>query len=209
MGLLNRTEQDIGKFILASLFFFAGWFVMQNSCAEGQYVNVLVPNYRLGGFDRFKIPVQFRPEVHGDFFKIVVDYPSMNPTSGARVPPLTKSAIDIEISPFPRNATIGEEVLRGTYGAKPRGTHQGYAVYDHPLGASGLPQALLFNDPDGNHVVVELLGDWAVRNDVEHDVFPRYHMRYSLNKTPSTNYMAVDARVAQLISGMYVGHKKN
>ncbi|SDE48934.1 hypothetical protein [Paraburkholderia lycopersici] len=169
-----------------------------------QYISLSIPNPSAGNATSFKIPRQYRPEVHDDFFRIVVDYPSLNPTVGRRVPPLAENSLDIVVKPYPRNGTLGDEVVQEVYGSRLIGWRDGYAVYRGAFGPSDPQPTLVFDDPDGNHVVVQITGDWAVRNVLTHGIRPRYLIRFSISKRSSVDFRDVDVGVARLIKSMSV-----
>jgi len=171
--------------------------------ADGDYITASIGYYD-NNRTIFKIPREYKPEVRDSFFRVIVDYPSMRPTLGPRHPPINSDSLNIVVQGYPKNGTLGEDIVKGALGSKLVGQKNGYKVYSKPLGKSGPSTALVFQDPDGNYVAVEVLGTWAMRDQITHGIQPHYLITFSVSKKSRADFIDVDKSVSKFISGMYV-----
>ncbi|PPK43456.1 hypothetical protein B0G57_1123 [Trinickia symbiotica] len=174
--------------------------------ADGDYITASVGYYN-NNRAIFKIPRKYKPEVQESFFKIIVDYPSMQPTVGRRSPPISFNSLDIIVEGYPKNGTLADDLISGDTGARFIGRENDRAVYSEPLGKNADQKAIIFTDHQGDSVVVEILGSWAVRNRITHGVRGRYAFRFSVSKNVKVRFEDIDEAVRKLIASMYVSNQ--
>lgn len=52
----------------------------------------------------------------------------------------------------------------------------------------GVFRILIFQDPDGSYVAVEILGTWAVREKLARSVSPHHLVKFSFSKKLGANF---------------------
>jgi len=179
-------------------------FCEQKVTQENSYINVTLGDDRLQRLVTFAIPSRYHPETHGNFFRIVVDYPSMKPTTGPRSGKLDEGSLDIVVNPYPRNGTIADKVIDGTYGAKKTGAEEGYDIYRQPMGSSPPVKTFAYKDNNGNNVIIEDPGTWSIRYQLTRGEKPSYLIRCAFSKRLNANFREIDVATSKLISSMFV-----
>lgn len=181
--------------------------IIMTARADEEYISASV-GYDSQNRPTFRVPRKYEPKVYDNFFRIIVDYPSMRPTIGSRGSPINRDSLDIVVMGYPKNGTLGDDIVKGILGSKLIGKKGGYEIYSNPLGKAGPAKALVFRDAIGNYAAVELLGTWSVRNQITHGIAPHYLVRFSVDKHLGESFRDTDDSVMTLIGEMYVNGNK-
>ncbi|SEK13791.1 hypothetical protein [Paraburkholderia diazotrophica] len=149
----------------------------------------------------FAIPGALRPEIHDNFFRIRVSYPSMHATSNFKK--LEDDTLDIVVKAYPKNGTMADSIVSGSIGAKMIGNEQGFSVYRQPLGHSAPKKVWAFLDQNGNNVAIQDLGSYSVRYQLTHGVKRLYVVDCFFSKKLDANFRDIDAAAMKLVTDIF------
>ncbi|MEM5346154.1 hypothetical protein [Paraburkholderia azotifigens] len=180
-------------------------FCQPKSPADDQDLNVVLGDPRIQRQAEFRIPQRYDPEIiDGYRFRLVLDSSSMLPEPRPRDFKMNNRLLDIQVEAYPKNGTMADRVVDGSYRAKKIGEKDGYVIYSQPLGKKSPPtKVFAYVDSQGNNVIVED-SEWAIRYEIIHGVEPYYVMTCFFSKKIDMDFREIDKIVVKLISDMYV-----
>jgi hypothetical protein len=113
--------------------------------------------------------------------------------------------LDVQVEAYPRNGTMADRVVDGSFGAKKMGEENGYVIYSQPLGKTSKPKKVFaYLDSQGNNVIVEDPGEWSIRYQMTHGIKPYYVITCFFSKKMNVDFRQIDDAVLKLVSEMYV-----
>jgi hypothetical protein len=207
-GVIERFPAWLAGFLVAFALltpFCSTAFCQPKNPADGQDINVVLGDPRIQRQAVFRIPQKYDPEIiDGYRFRLVLDSSSMEPEPRPRDFRTNNKLLDIQVEAYPKNGTMADRVVDGSFRAKKIGEKDGYVIYSQPLGKTSPPTTVFaYVDSQGNNVIVEV-PEWAIRYEMTHGVKPYYVITCFFSKKIGMDFREIDKTVIKLISDMYV-----
>ncbi|MDR6495633.1 hypothetical protein J2797_005557 [Paraburkholderia terricola] len=175
----------------------------QAGFSADQYINIKIGDERLQRVVTFTVPKVYAPQFNENFFRLVVDYPSMQPTIGPKEYKLDDDSLAIVVEAYPKNGTMADSVVEGIYGAKKIGSQDGYTIYSEPLGKSAPTKGFAYEDAQNNNVAVRDPGAWSIRYEITHGIKPYYLIKCSFSKNLNIPFRDIDDAASKFIASMF------
>ncbi|MCW3479403.1 hypothetical protein OL229_07460 [Neisseriaceae bacterium JH1-16] len=147
----------------------------------------------------FRFPKSYKSEFYGESLRIVVDYPSMSPTTGRRRFQLNKDALEIVITNYPKIISNADSVITGKYGAKLIGTENGYDLYQEPIGKGQVEEIRVYKTAEYGYVAISDPGSWSYRFSISYALKNHYEVTAYYRKDSSYSLKDVQKSVADFI----------
>lgn len=146
----------------------------------------------------FWVPRSYHPQVHEHFFRLTLEYPSLNPAYSGPHDSTWDSVLDIQVHGFPKNGTIANYVqsARGRITSGP--SEDGYRIFYEHVNNITTIKNYIYKDASGNSVAFRKL-PLGQRDQLVHGFEGQFYFDCFFSKKVSNKFRDIDARISTLL----------